>query len=275
MFRIKIEKELNFAIFVSFVLHLFCFIGVEFNFNSVASRHEFPKVYFLGEFLDKIDFLASSAPNIMQAQGGISSGHDKDKEILYKSNPAALNRKIDLFKKDRHFFKKISRIEPVLQAGRDRMSGTDVLSMSELLQRSRLFIRIDSLNNPDDTENILNEVNFIDAHKPTLIYEAPEAKNIAIFSLDRQKSENLKRGVFVFRQKLSDMFFYKKLPASVVEAELEILSKGNILSVKKILSSGDLEVDLFVLKLIRRKLYSENKRRTLHLKRIRISIGND
>jgi hypothetical protein len=125
----------------------------------------------------------------------------------------------------------------------------------------------------------LEKLTLIKNTKPPLEYENKKVKASSkeeVFSILKEKEKVTPGSVSkVTKQKLENPFFYKELPAPIVEAELDILAGGKVLVIKRIKSSGDLEVDLFVLKAIRRRIYlKRDKASGLGLRRVRIFLDN-
>lgn len=197
---IKIEKGLGLGLIVSLSWHVFCFKAVDFSFSGASSQAKPCNLSFLGQLLDKKDFL----PQAVKRGGPV---------ISVKEIEPAGNRDINL----------------------------SALSAAGLIKPPADYLK---------SRGLIKEQGLV--RQP----------------LAAGDSGGL-------NQKLPNPFFYKELPLAPAEVELEILPSGNVSSVKRIFSSGDLDVDLYILKSVRRNLYLESIRQGLRFKRLKVGLDSN
>lgn len=113
-----------------------------------------------------------------------------------------------------------------------------------------------------------------DIIKPYLFYPAVNEAdyiNLTVVSRDSGISDKTRQLI----QKLPNPFFYKEiLPAGIV-VETVSLPSGNGFLVKRLISSGDLEVDLLAIKALRRRLYLGGPLEGRRVKRIKVELENN
>ena len=145
-----------------------------------------------------------------------------------------------------------------------------------ILYKKRLLGLEKQIYFPEKNKHFFRKIKFSPRKKPLFINTPIAGKNIPFFISHRQSIGDKEQDNAVASRKLEAPFFYKELSKfATVEAELKVLTRTNILLIKRVRSSGDLEIGLFALKIMRRKRYYNIREENLPFKKVKAIFSDD
>ncbi|PIQ88673.1 MAG: hypothetical protein COV72_07025 [Candidatus Omnitrophica bacterium CG11_big_fil_rev_8_21_14_0_20_42_13] len=144
------------------------------------------------------------------------------------------------------------------------------LSKLNLLTQDRLYMAGAGKKNAP-----YSKLFFLNIKKPQFSYAANVDRAINFSGFEITDSKKYGYGLTAPEYKLKNPFFYKELFLSAIEAEFLILPQSRIAVVRKIVSSGDFEADIFAIKSMRRKLYLRGGMRDSSFEKALITFSDD